>query len=150
MRTETAQAPLTADEVRAFVEDWYLVKLDQHVPPDVIAPMVMENVEFVLPETSYTGRDNFREWYDRIINTFFDEVHTITSLDITPQGDRAEVKVVVNWQTKVWEKPAPKSKWLGFDAYQTWTMVRSPETGKPAIQKYVVDRVEPMAGSAPL
>jgi len=150
MSATTTQAPLTEAEVKAFVEDWYLVKLDQHVPPDVITPMVMANVDFVLPETSFTGRDKFQEWYERIINSFFDEVHTITSLEITPHGDHADVKVVVNWQTKVWEKPAPKSKWLGFDAYQTWTVVRSPETGKAAIQKYVVDRFEPMSGSAPL
>jgi hypothetical protein len=143
-------APLTESEVKAFVEDWYLVKLDTHVPPDEIAPMVMSDVEFVLPETSFTGRDKFKEWYERIINTFFDEVHTITELRVTPIGDQADVKVVVNWQTNVWERPAPKSKWLGFDAYQTWEVRRSPETGRVAIQRYVVDRFEPMAGSAPL
>ena len=146
--SETAE--LTETEVKAFVEDWYLVKLDAHVPPSEIAPMVMSNVEFVLPETTFTGRDKFVEWYERIITTFFDEVHTITELSVTPRGDRADVSVVVNWQTKVWQPPAPKSSWLGFDAYQTWEVVRSPETGAVAIQRYVVDRFEPMPGSADL
>ena len=49
--------------------------------------------------------DNFREWYERIINTFFDEVHTIKELQVTPAGDHADVKVVVNWQAKVWQPP---------------------------------------------
>lgn len=143
-------APLTEAEIRAFVDEWYFEKLDGHVPPDEIAPMVAEDVEFVLPETSYTGRENFKEWYDRIINTFFDEVHTLKDLQINLRGDEADVKIVVNWQTKVWERPAPKSTWKGFDAYQTWVMRRSPETGKPMIQRYIVDRFEPMEGSSEL
>lgn len=143
-------APLTKEEVEDFVKDWYLVKLDTHVPAEEILPMIMNDVEFVLPETSFTGREGFRDWYERVTHTFFDEVHTITALDVTPKGDHADVKVVVNWQTKVWEPPAAKSKWLGFDAYQTWEVRRSPETGKVAVQRYVVDRFEPMAGSAPL
>ena len=43
--------------------------------------------------------------------------------------------------------PEPKSKWLGFDAYQTWEVVRSPETGKAVIKRYVVDDLKPMPGS---
>jgi hypothetical protein len=143
-------APLTEAELKAFVDDWYLDKLDSHAPTDDIAAMVMEDVEFVLPETSYRGRDKFREWYERIVNTFFDEVHTITEVSVTPRGDRADVKVVLNWQAHIWQPPAAKSKWLGFDAYQTWEMRRSPETGRPAIQRYVVDRFEPMPGSSAL
>ena len=143
-------APLTEADVKTFVDDWYLDKLDSHAPTDDIAAMVMDDVEFVLPETSYRGRDNFRAWYERIINTFFDEVHTIKEVSVASVGDRADVKVVVNWQAHVWQPPAAKSKWLGFDAYQTWEMRRSPDTGRPAIQRYVVDRFEPMPGSASL
>ncbi len=142
--------PITEAEVRAFVEDWYLVKLDTHAPVADIAAMVQPNVEFVLPETSFVGREAFCQWYERIVNTFFDEVHTITELTIVPAGTKAEVKVVVNWQARTWQGPAAKSNWLGFDAYQTWEMKRSPETGQVAIQRYVVDRFEPMAGSTSL
>jgi ketosteroid isomerase-like protein len=142
--------PLSEAEVRAFVDDWYLDKLDSHAPTDEIAAMVTDDVEFVLPETTFRGRDNFRAWCERIYNTFFDEVHTIEELSVTPQGDRADVKVHVNWQARVWQPPAAKSKWLGFDAYQTWEVRRSPETGRLAVQRYVVDRFEPMPGSSPL
>ena len=45
MSATTTQAPLTEAEVKAFVEDWYLVKLDQHVPPDVI-PLSRQVVGF--------------------------------------------------------------------------------------------------------
>ncbi|HEX6077557.1 MAG TPA: hypothetical protein VFZ32_20150, partial [Micromonosporaceae bacterium] len=63
--------------------------------------------------------------------------------------DRADVKVVVNWQARIWNPPAPKSEWLGFDAYQTWVVVAGPD-GTPQIETYTVDALEPMPGSATL
>ncbi len=144
-------APLTEAEVKGFVDDWYLVKLDTHVPMEEIVPLVAdEGLEMVLPETTLHGVDDFKNWYDRIINTFFDEVHTIKEVSVTTAGDRADVKVVVNWQAHVWQPPAAKSQWLGFDAYQTWEVKRSATTGKPVITRYVVDRFEPMPGSTEL
>ena len=35
------------------------------------------------------------------------------------------MKLVVNWQAKVWNPPNAKSKWLGMDARQTWVVTRS-------------------------
>ena len=32
------------------------------------------------------------------------------------------MKLVVNWQAKVWNPPDAKSKWLGMDACQTWVV----------------------------
>ena len=91
-------APLTEAEVNAFVEDWYLVKLDQHYPVEELTAMISEeNPKFVFPEETVTTMDGFRQWYDRIIHTFFDEVHVIKELKVTPAGDHADVKVVVNW-----------------------------------------------------
>jgi hypothetical protein len=43
-------------------------------------------------------------------------------------AERPSVEVVVNWQLRRWRPPAPRSEWLGFDAFQTWEVVRSPET----------------------
>jgi hypothetical protein len=71
-------------------------------------------------------------------------------LSITPRGDRADVKLVVNWQAKIWDPPEARSKWLGFDAYQTWVVTRSPRTGKPVVSTYIVDKLDPMPGSASL
>jgi len=59
------------------------------------------------------------------------------------------VKVVVNWQAKIWNAPAPKSEWLGFDAFQTWELVAGGD-GSPQIRTYIVDALEPMPGSASL
>ena len=69
-------------------------------------------------------------------------------LDIVCNGETAAVKLVVNWQAHVWNPPAAKSKWLGFDALQTWMVTRDKKTGKAAIAAYVVDKLDPMEGSA--
>jgi hypothetical protein len=70
-------------------------------------------------------------------------------LAITPRGTEADVKLVVNWQAKVWNPPDAKSKWLGMDARQTWVVARS-DDGRVVIQKYVVDGMDLMPGSASL
>lgn len=49
-----------------------------------------------------------------------------------------------------WQRPAPRSEWLGFDAYQTWELVRSSGGHGMLIDRYVVDALSPMTGSGPL
>lgn len=145
-------APLTEDEVKRFMERWYLELLDTHAPMDDVAACVAEDAEMRFPEATVKGIDAFRDWYDRIVNTFFDEVHEITRNDVTvaADGQSAEVKVDVNWQAKVWIPPAAKSQWIGFDAGQTHEVRRSATTGEPVIQVYGVDTFVAMEGSSNL
>jgi len=122
-----AEQQLTEAEVRDFVTDWYR-KLDVHAPIDEVAPLVAEEdegLEMKFPEATLRKRDDFKGLLDTWYHRFFDEVHTLKELDISTEGDRAEVKLCVNWQLKIWDPPEPKSQWLGFDAYQTWVVVRS-------------------------
>ncbi|MEY2832149.1 MAG: hypothetical protein RLZZ574_1407, partial [Cyanobacteriota bacterium] len=117
---------LTEFEVKQLVDDWYL-KLDVHVPIDEVLPLLAgETLEMQLPETTLHGLDGFKSWYDRVIHTFFDEVHTLQILDITIDGDRADVQLVVRWEASRWNAPAPKSERLAFDSAQRWVVVRSP------------------------
>jgi hypothetical protein len=146
--TETIQA-LTDQEVEKLARDWYHA-LDVHVPIDELWPMLAtEGLKFVFPEGERDGTEGFRVWYDAVTHRFFDEVHTVKQVESKPNGNTADVSVVVNWQAKIWDAPEAKSKWLGFDAYQTWLVARGPE-GTPVIQKYVVDSLKPMEGSAAL
>lgn len=139
-------ASVTESEVRQFVNDWYQ-KLDVHAPISEILPLLAgENLEMQLPETTLHGLDEFNSWYDRIIHTFFDEVHTLQTLDITTTRDRAEVQLVVRWEASRWNAPAPKSEKLAFDAAQRWVVMRSPTTQQPAIFTYIVDSLTPLPG----
>jgi hypothetical protein len=137
---------LTESEVKQLVDDWYL-KLDVHAPIAEVLPLLAgETLEMQLPETTLHGLDGFQSWYDRVIHTFFDEVHTLQTLDITINGDRADVQLVVCWEASRWNAPAPKSERLAFDAAQRWVVVRSPDTQQPAIVTYIVDSLTPLPG----
>jgi len=146
----TDAAPLSESEITQFANDWYH-KLDVHVPMVELLPMLADaDLEMHFPEGVSKGHAGFEAWYQRVIRIFFDEVHTVTEVKPSPGSGDVEVKVVVNWQAKVWNPPDAKSKWLGFDAYQTWIVRRSPQTGKPMIVRYIVDSLDPMEGSASL
>lgn len=143
-------APLTEAEVRQFAEAWYR-KLDVHEPLENYRPLLAENVELVFPEATVKGFDGYAGWYERVINIFFDEVHTVKETTLTSVSEeKADVKVVVKWEASVWKPPAPNSERIVLDAYQTWIVVRSPETHEPMILRYVVDSLDYAEGSARL
>jgi hypothetical protein len=140
-------APLNEAEVRQFVGDWYRA-LDVHVPPEeAFAMTAPEGLMFKIPEGVFNGREGFSEIYHNWTHTFFDEVHTVKEVQFSPNGQQADLKVVVNWQGRVWNAPAAKSEKLNFDAYQTWVVERSTETNKPVIKSYIVDELKPMPGA---
>jgi len=142
--------PLKSLEVDRLVYDWYK-KLDVHAPVDEIVPLLAsKGLEMRFPEGTYRTLDEFRSWYSRVTNLFFDEVHNMKMLNQELDGENATVKLVVNWQAHVWTPPAAKSNWLGFDAHQTWLVKRDERTGKAVIASYIVDALDPMEGSAQL
>src|SRR3981081_1385458 len=121
----TGAAPLEEAEGERFVKKIYRDMFDGHAPLDeFLAVLADDELEMRFPEETVHGHDGFRRWYERIINTFFDEVHTIKELEVSTEGDRAKINVLVNWQAHTWKRPAPKSQWLGFDAGQTWFVER--------------------------
>ena len=102
------------------------------------------------PEGTVRGVEEFRAWYEGVIRLFFDELHTVTRVGIVWRDDRCLVDVVVNWQARRWNPPAPRSEWIGFDAYQRWELIASPASGRPVVFRYIVDELRPMPGSPPL
>jgi wyosine [tRNA(Phe)-imidazoG37] synthetase (radical SAM superfamily) len=97
------------------------------------------------------SHDDVRTWYETtIINRYFDEVHELKSLDVSIEGERADVRVVTRWQARRWPPPAPRSERIDFVATQTWVVECLPGTARPVIKKYVVDEFVPSEGSVPL
>jgi hypothetical protein len=149
MTNTTLSTILTAAELQAFAEAWYR-KLDVHEPLDNFKPLLAEAVEMVFPEATVTGFEGFAGWYDRVINIFFDEVHTVKAVKlISATPEQAEVKVVVKWEASVWNAPEPFSKRIVLDADQTWIVQRS-ATGQPVVKTYIVDELKYYEGSATL
>ncbi|MBP5977057.1 MAG: hypothetical protein KME46_22855 [Brasilonema angustatum HA4187-MV1] len=148
--TVTNLKSLTESEVQQLAKDWYL-KLDVHAPLEDYVPFLAEEgLEMRFPEVTVRGFDGFKGWYERVIGIFFDEVHTLKQVKVTPSGDKVDVKVVVKWEASVWKAPAAKSERIISDAYQTWIVKRSPNTGKPVIETYIVDSLDYYEGSAQL
>ncbi len=148
----TAIAPLTEAEVKQVVDDWYRA-LDVHVTLDEFMTMVADGeLEFRFPEVIVTDREGVAQWYNRVTNTFFDEIHETKELAITvnPAGDQAEVKIMTHWQASVWNPPAPNSERIAFLAGQTWNVRRSPTSGKPVVVAYIVDSFEPVGDTGAL
>lgn len=144
------QAPLTADEITGLAAAWYR-KLDVHAPMVELLPMLADDtLEMVFPEATVRGWAGFEGWYQRVVRIFFDEVHTLKEVTPVIDGDRAEVKVVVQWEASMWNPPAAGSARIACDAAQRWVVRRSPETNEPVIVRYVVDGLEYHEGSATL
>ena len=138
--------PFTESEVKQLVSDWYL-KLDVHAPSEELLSMLAnETLEMQFPEGAVNGQNEFQTWYDRVIHTFFDEVHTMQALDIKTTSEQADIQLVVRWEASRWEAPAPKSQRLAFDAAQRWVVKRSHLTHKPVIETYIVDSLTPLEG----
>ncbi len=145
----TQAAPLLTAEVQQLAADWYQ-KLDVHAPLVELLSLIDEEAEMKFPEATLRGEAEFEGWYERVIRIFFDEVHTLKTVDVTPTDAGADVKVVVHWEASVWNPPAAKSQRIKLDAYQTWKVRRSPIAGKPIIATYIVDELKYDADSAKL
>ena len=143
-------ATLTQAEVKKLVDDWY-AKLDVHAPVEELLPMLAdEGLEMQFPEATLRDKKAFSAWYAGVTNRFFDEVHVMKKLSIATVDDTATVQLVVNWQAHIWNPPAAKSQWLGFDAAQRWIIRADARTQKPVIVTYIVQALTPMPGSPAL
>lgn len=144
-------APLSETEVKEFAAEWYR-QLDIHAPVEDYIPFLVEKeFEIQVPEGTFRGFEGFKSWYENALNLFFDEVHTIKNITLTSVSkEKADIKVIVNWQASTWKSPAPKSERIVMDAYQTWVVKRSPVNQKPVISTYIVDKIEYAKGSAQL
>lgn len=138
--------PLTKFEVKELIYYWFK-KLTDHDPIEDILPMLDTNdLEMHFPDTKIKSEEEFRGWYQTVTNRFFDQVHELKMLDIEINGTTANIKLVVNWQARTWDPPQGYSKWEGVYVHQSWVIQRNKSTGKPVINRYIVDKFEPMYG----
>ncbi len=141
--------PLSIHEIDDLVHEWYH-KLDVHAPvEDMLALLAEEGLEMRFPEGTLRDRNEFRPLYQGWIRSYFDEIHELKKLSVTPAGDTSEVRIVVNWRFRIWNPPAPKSRWLEYDVSQAWGVQRSPTAGRAVMTAYTVEAMEPRNGSPP-
>jgi hypothetical protein len=147
--------PFTQVEVKSFASQWYQM-LDVHASLEDYRPLLAgDQLVLRFPEGTFYGFNGFCEWYNNVIQLFFDEVHTVKRLILpSPPPDASRdhlvVQIVVRWEASIWKPPAAKSERIVLDAYQTWTIGCSVPDGRPIIVMYVVDRLDYAEGSARL
>jgi hypothetical protein len=97
LKSQSAPAGPIEAEIRALVYDWYR-KLDVHAPVEEILPALAEDATMVFPESTLSGLDAFKAWYQGgsagsalpgVINLFFDERHELKRVDIAVNGSGA-------------------------------------------------------------
>ncbi|MGK7886616.1 MAG: hypothetical protein AB4057_18570 [Crocosphaera sp.] len=135
--------PITDSEVRELADEWY-AKLTDKAPVDEFIPLLSEtDLKMEFPDDKRVlGWEGFKIWYQRARNSFFDQIHTLKELKVTPSGDKAQVDVIVHWEASSWEPPQAKSERTVLDAYQTWIVTRSPSSQKVVIENYCVYKFE--------
>jgi hypothetical protein len=84
-----------------------------------------DGLSMQFPDGDIRDFASFRRWYERVTRLFFDEIHSVHSVEATIAGDGAELRVIVGWQASWFEPPAAKSKRTSMDATQAWTVRRS-------------------------
>lgn len=144
-------ATVTESQLHSYAVDWFAA-LDRHVDVETLLPLLADQeLEMRFPEGVQRGHAGFRAWYKTVTSRFFDEAHELKQFAVTrSDGTYAEVKLVVNWQAKVWDPPQPSSVWIGFDASQTWELQSSPADGSLKMTRYIVNSLDPMPGSPAL
>jgi hypothetical protein len=116
-------APIAPEQIRAFATAWFQA-LDVHAPIGECFSMLAENMLHMnFPDADIRDHASFKKWYDRVINSFFDEKHTISDIEIlSSTEDRTKIKVVVRWQAIWCNPPAPDSQRIDLEATQRWAL----------------------------
>lgn len=109
-------------QIRQFVEAWYTM-LDSHAPAEECWRMLAaEGLSMHFPDSEITDLDSFKKWYYPVIYRFFDETHTVKSVQLKSDAEPWELTVVVGLQASWWEYPAAQSRRVSLDATQAWTI----------------------------
>ncbi len=147
--------PITKEEIKGFVHAWFRL-LDDHAPvEECIEMLASDGLEMYFPDATVSNLAMFKEWYDGVINLFFDENYCDVQLG-EPQisGEQAELDVVVRWQASWLEPGTAESKRVNLVATQKWRVRRSSKNDYFGLEIVYYDamakRLEFQPGSDPL
>ncbi|MFN6567022.1 hypothetical protein [Dendronalium sp. ChiSLP03b] len=143
-------APLSESEIRQLAKNFY-TKIDQHVPASELVPFfdfANHCFKMQFPSSTLQNQEEFNQWYEGTINTFFDEIHAVKEISVKALADHADVNAIIHWEGSTWKAPSAHSKRVIADAQHTWVVVRSPDTFKPIYKSYIVHKLDFAADSS--
>ena len=138
---------ITEEMVKNLVLNWFAISND-HRPVDELLTLATDDIEFryVNTEGVQRGHEALRVWYQDILLKAFDTTHLVENWqEIRIAGDRATVRLIVRWERREWTPGDARSRYLASLAWQTFEIVRDPNTGRVAVSAKTVDKFLPTA-----
>ena len=142
-----AAKPLTEAMVKNVVLNWYDVT-NEHRPVAELLSLATDDIEFSYPDSAANQRGHaaLRAWYEDVLPKYFDETHAIENWqEIKISGNQAKVKLIVRWERREWKPGDAHSRYLANLAWQSYDLVRDPDTGRIAVSAKSVGKFLPTA-----
>ena len=143
---ETAK-PLTETMVKNVILNWYFVT-NEHRPVEELMVLASDDIKFLYPDGSgnQQGHAALRAWYEDALSRYFDETHAIEKWEeIMISGNKATVKLIVRWERREWKPGEARSRYVANLAWQTYDLVRDPDTGRISVSAKIVGKFLPTA-----
>ena len=138
---------LTEAMVKNVVLNWYDVT-NEHRPVAELLSLATDDIEFSYPDSAANQRGHaaLRAWYEDVLPKYFDETHAIENWqEIKISGNQAKVKLIVRWERREWKPGDAHSRYLANLAWQSYDLVRDPDTGRIAVSAKSVGKFLPTA-----
>ena len=133
--------------VKNVILNWYYVT-NEHRPIDELMTLASEDIKFLYPDGSgnQQGHAALRAWYEDALSRYFDETHAIEKWEeIMISGNKATVKLIVRWERREWKPGEARSRYVANLAWQTYDLVRDPDTGRISVSAKIVGKFLPTA-----
>jgi hypothetical protein len=127
-------------EIMLLVRNWFKKLTDHALLDELVAMLASDGFTMKFVDAELKSINDFTVWYERVVQTYFDQKHDIRNVDIMMQGSEAELVIFVNWQARTWNGRDGYSRQLNCDAMQTWQVVQAEHGWK--IKKYIVEMLE--------
>jgi len=138
---------LTEDAVTKLLFRFYEL-LDQRAYLADFYEILDETFSITYEEKVWKGWRGFED-HQEGKRSMFDEIHELTSTEITLNGEKASANTRIHWEGSVWRPPEPHSHRLKGKVWHSWTFRSHPKTGKPVIRSQIVDKLELTEGELP-
>lgn len=137
---------LTETQVKNTILGWYH-GTNEHVPVAQLEQMLADDVRMSYPNSPepIIGIPAFRKWYADVLHKYFDETHAVEWWDIDVDGDTAQARVIVRWETRSLPIGDRVSQYAAFLSGQRFVVSRYPDSARVVIREKHVETFEPTA-----
>src|SRR5947207_1129865 len=98
---------IAPEQIQQFATGWFHA-LDVHVPlQECLSMLSKDGLHMHFPDGDIGDSAAFGKWYERVTHLFFDEQHTILTIEVVKDAaDRTDLQLLVRWHSGWWEAPA--------------------------------------------